>query len=292
MQLVNRGILKELNQISRRRFKAVIKETRKLYQAIKQHIWQGEAIDFKFKNTIISQFHYFYNVVLELFKTNHLNRFKTCLDAILEKLVQHGTSFSKQLREELLDRLPKNGLTEKNLKYYRQKVKGALSLVMRQFRQQLEQDHKEFNKVKFVLFKRPENLSSYESAFLARYLKKYSEFCKYRQLSMRISNIYHDPPDKLTPSIIEEIDLWEGAHSELEHAIKTLKKNVDKIFNFLPFYSKRKYKKYAKISRVSPEPQMRKIKDLYRKKFGFRTIETTQLLLENQLNCPVFVSSP
>jgi len=292
VQLVNRGILKELNQISRRRFKAVIKETRKLYQAIKQQIQQGEAIDFKCKNTIVSQFHYFYNLVAELFKTEQLNRFETCLSVTFEKLVQHGTSFSKQLREELLDRLPKKGLTEKNLKYYRQKVKGALSLVIRQFRRQVEQEYKAFNKVKFVLFKRPENLSSYESEFLAKYLKQYSEFCKYRNLSMRISNIYHDPPDKLTPSIIEDIELWVGAHSELEHAIKTLKKNVEKIFNFLPLYSKKKYKKYAKISRVSPEPQMRKIKDLYRKKFGFRTIETTQLLLENQLNCPVFVNSP
>lgn len=269
----------------------MIKEIKKLYQAIKQHIWQGDAIDFKFKNTIVSQFQYFYKLVTELFKTDQLNRFETCLDTILEKLVQHGTNFSKQLREDLMNRLPKNGLTEKNLKYYRQKVKGALSLVMRQFRRKLECTNRDFNKVKSLLLKRPENLSNHESRFLAKYLKKYPEFCKYRKLSMRISNIYHDPPEKLTRFIIEDIELWEGAHSELKHAIKTLKKNVDKIFNFLPLYSAKKYKKYSKISRVTPEPQVRKIKDLYRVKFGFRTIETTQLLLENQLNCPVFVSS-
>ncbi len=87
------------------------------------------------------------------------------------------------------------------------------------------------------------------------------------------------------------IDLWEDPHPTLRSAVETLKKNIDKILNFLRLYSHPKYKPYGKISRVTPEPQMKKIKDPYRNKCGFRTLETTQLLLENQLNCQVFVSS-
>ncbi|MHA1265921.1 MAG: transposase [Candidatus Helarchaeota archaeon] len=250
----------------------------------------GEELEIKVKNTIVASFHYFYTLIMELFKIDQLPKFKTSLATSLENLTIHDTKYSKSLREELIKRLPKNGLTEKNLKYYRQKVKGALALVLRQFRRQLEQAQKEFNKVKTILLKRPENLSTHEAKFLTTYLKRHSEFCKYRNLSMRISNIYHDPPEKLTPSIITDIELWAEAHPDLTKAIKTFKKNVDKIFNFLQIYSQKKFQKYPKISRVTPEPQMRKIKDLVRKKYGFRTVETTQLLLENQLNCPIFVS--
>jgi hypothetical protein len=290
VQLVNRGILKELNQFSKIHFKKIIKEIRTLYQAIKHHIMEGEALEIEVKNPIVTSFHYFYTLIVELFKTDQLPEFKTHLTTILENLNIHATKYSKKLRDELIKRLPKKGLTEKSLKYYRQKVKGALSLVMRQFRRKLEEAQKEFNKVKKILLKRPENLSAYETKFLTTYLKMHSEFRKYRNLSMRISNIYHDPPEQLTPSIITEIELWAEVHPDLKKAIKTLKQNVEKIFNFLRLYSQKKFQKYPKISRVTPEPKMRKIKDLYRKKYGFRTVETTRLLLENQLNCPFFVS--
>ena len=291
VQLVNRGISKELNRVSKGKFKNIIKEIKTLYQTIKKYIMDGETFEIKLENPIVASFHYFYQLIIALFQTDQLSKFKTSLNGILEKLSRHNTPYSKSLREELIQRLPKNGLTEKNLKYYRQKVKGALSLVLRQFRYTLEQAQKEFKKMKTILLKRPENLTSHEAQFLTNYLKNNSEFCKYRELSMRISNIYHDPPEKLQPSIITAIELWEGAHPALEKAIKTIKKNVDKIFNFLEIYSRKKFQKYSKISRTTPEPKMKKIKDLYREKYGFRTIETTRLLLENRLNCPIFVSS-
>lgn len=271
-------------------FKAVLKEISALYQTIKEYIWQGDKIHFKFKETTVAHFQYLCNLLAALFKIKPLNRFKTCLEAILAKLTHCGTRYSEKLRAELITRLPRTGLTERNLKYYRKKVKGAFSLILRQFRGELEAAKQEFKKGKFLLLKRPEKLSTYESEFLTNYLKNYPEFCKYRNLSLRISNIYHDPPEKLTPSIIADIELWEDAHPDLQHAITTLKKNIDKIFNFVQLDSAKKYKNYGKISRVTPEPQMRKIKDLYRTKFGFRTVETTRLLLENQLACPMVVS--
>lgn len=251
---------------------------------------QGKELKKDGKNPIVALFQYFYNVLVELFRVDLLPQFKVCLEAILEQLHTHGTPYAEKLHAELTGRLPLKGLTAKNMKYYRLKVRAALSLVLRQFRQQVEQDQRDFKQVKFLLLKRPEKLSPYESRVLVEFLKIHPEFQKYRDLSLRISNIYHMPPEKLTRTMIEDIELWADPHPTLRSAVETLKKNIDKIFNFVRLSSHPKYKKYGKIPRVTPEPHIKKIKDLYRNKCGFRTLATTQLLLENQLNCQVFIS--
>jgi len=269
----------------------VKQEIKTLYQAIKQHLMQGKELKVEVKNPRVRVFQYFYKLLVALFKVEQVSQFKTCLEAILAQLHTQGTAYATKLRDELLVRLPAKGLTAKNVPYYRRKVKGALSLVLRQFRQQVEQDQRDFKQVKFLLLKRPEKLSPYESCALQAFLRLHPAFCKYRALSMRVSDIYALPPEKLTRTMIADIELWEDPHPTLQSAVETLKKNLDKIFNFVRLYSHPKYKKYAKIPRVTPEPQMKKIKDLYRNKCGFRTLATTQLLLENQLQCQVFVSS-
>jgi len=53
------------------------------------------------------------------------------LYSILEKLKKENDIY---LRRKLLSRLPTNGLTPKNIKYFKMKLKGALSHVMRTFR--------------------------------------------------------------------------------------------------------------------------------------------------------------
>jgi len=291
VQLVNRGILTELNQLSQTKFKLVLKELKRLYQAIKQQLMQGEPLDFQCTTPQAVALSVIYNLLVELFQANPVAQVQACLDTILEQLTTQDTPLTVQLAAELRTRLPPNGLTARNLKYYRQKVKGALSLVLRQVRRQVKQAHKEFTRGKFLLLKRPEKLSAHELHFLLEFLDMYPEFGKYRELSLRISDIYHLPPERITRALIEDIELWEGAHPALQSAINTLKKNTTEILNFVLLYSQFPPKKKRKIPRVTPEPQMKKVKDLYRNKCGFRTIETTQLLLENQLQCPIFVCS-
>ena len=86
------------------------------------------------------------------------------------------------------------------------------------------------------------------------------------------------------------ITLWDGAGADLQAAVKTLKKNVREIFNFLRVFPKNTPNALYKKVRTSPEPVMRKIKDVVRTRFGLRTSEQSQLYLEQQLKCQVIIA--
>jgi len=219
-----------------------------------------------------------------------LQDFNRELNDIICGLRKLNTEYSLSLSEELLTRLPSNGLTVKNVKYYKIKIKGTLSQVMRAFRCRIEQEKKAFTGMRYLLLKRAEKLTDYESASLAQFLKKFPFFKKYRVLSLRISDIYHLPSSSLTDSIITDITLWNGAGADLRAAVKTLKKNVREIFNFLRVFPKNTPESLYKKVRTSPEPVMRKIKDVVRTRFGLRTSEQSQLYLEQQLKCQVIIA--
>jgi len=153
-----------------------------------------------------------------------------------------------------------NGLTEKKLKYYKNKLKAALSKVMRNFRLQLKAEKKEFKNASFLLLKRDENLSEHEKEYLKKLLKQFSVSKRYRELSIRISDISHMPVEKLKEDIILEIKLWDNVESEVETAVEILKKSMKEILNFRYInLVKNKEIIYKKV-RSTPEYSMRKIK--------------------------------
>ncbi|MHA1300352.1 MAG: transposase [Candidatus Helarchaeota archaeon] len=264
VQLINRAIFKELRSISRKIHKRPIKETKRLYQEIKKDEWTGNSIKFIPNHIVVEEFKNFYLWLVTLYNINEVQLFIQELNAVMHALNEKNTVHSLSLLNELSKRLPKNGLTEKNVKYYKKKLKGALSLVMREFRRPLEQDKKEFNGMKYLLVKREENLTARESNSLREFLRKFPEYKKYRELSLRISGIYHLPPEELTDSIITDITLWANAETPLKSAVNTLKKNVREIFNFKHAFSKKVSDELYKKVRTSPEHSMRKIKEVVR----------------------------
>ncbi|MHA1379177.1 MAG: hypothetical protein ACTSRG_12415 [Candidatus Helarchaeota archaeon] len=56
-----------------------------------------------------------------------------------------------------------------------------------------------------------------------------------------------------------------------------MKKNVNEIFNFTKLPHTKMIKKYYKKVRVSPESNVKKVKDLVRKKIGFRIVNMARL---------------
>ena len=289
VQLINRAILKELKSISVNFFASNINEVKRLYRLINEDDWKGRLVQPSSGSEVLKEFANYYLLFVDLFKSTTLDSFYKSFGEVFLKIRNSNGMFSENLCKELINRLPINGFTEKSLKYYRKKVKGALSLVMRQFRQGLEQDKREFDHVRYLLLKRPEKLSEFERLKIKNFLLKFPKFKRYRDLSLRISNIYHTHPKLLKNSIISDIKLWSNPHPAVKAAVKTLKKNVNEIFNFTKLPYKKMIKKYYKKVRVSPESNVRKIKDLVRKKFGFRKVDMTRLYLENQLNCHVLI---
>ena len=290
VQLINRAIFKDFKVFSKKIFTTPIMETRSLYQAIRSDKWQGNTIKFIPTHDIVKEFKYFHSLLVSLYNIKDLQNFSRELNDITCILRNSNTKYSLSLREELLGRLPTNGLTVRNVKYYKTKIKGALSRVLRAFRRRIELEKKAFTSMRYLLLKRAEKLTSWESDFLEQFLKKFPNFKKYRALSLRISDIYHLPPTSLTDSIITGITLWDGVGEALQAAVKTLKKNVREIFNFLRVLPKNTPNALYKKVRTSPEPVMRKIKDVVRTRFGLRTSQQAQLYLEQQLKCQVIIA--
>ncbi|MHA1783983.1 MAG: transposase [Candidatus Helarchaeota archaeon] len=290
VQLINRAIFKELVRISKRIHGEPIKETKQLYWAIKKDAWQGDDISFIPKHDTLKEFKFFYTLLVTLHNIKDDLFFKHELDATMRVLQKLDTEYSLFLWNELLKRLPENGLTRKNLKYYKKKLKGALSLVMREFRRRVERDKKHFTVMRYLLVKREENLSGHDFNSLQDFLKKFPEYKKFHELSLRISNIYHVSPKILTDSIITGIRSWDDAGAPLKAAVNTLKKNVREIFNFKRALTKKVPEDFYKRVRTGPEHAMRKIKDVIRSRFGLRTPEMSQFYLEHQLECQVIVN--
>ena len=290
VQLVNRAILKCLQKLTNKIYSTPIRDTIKLYQLIKKDNWAGNINNFNSTNKFIKEFKYYYQILVKLYKKEELIEFKTGLNNILNKLSDLNTEYSILLYHELINRLPPNGLTEKNLKYYKIKLRASLSKVMRIFRRQLEVEKKELKNARFLVLKRAENLSIHEKECLEKLLSQFSILKKYRALPLRISDIYHKLAEKLKADIILGIKLWADAEEELKAAVKTLKKNVKEILNFRHIIpEKKKEIMYRKI-RSSPEYSMKKIKKVMRNRYGLKTKNATQLYLENQLKCPVIIA--
>jgi hypothetical protein len=290
VQLINRAIFKDFFALVKKLFTTPIMETKRLYQAIRREGWQGNAISLVPTHDHVKEFKWFHALLVQLYTIEELPEFIRELDAILHLLSQLSTPHAHALATELRTRLPPNGLTEKNVKYYKLKLKGALSSVMREFRRQIESEKREVMPMRYVLLKREEKLSSSESESLDQFLTKFPQFKKYRELSLRISDIYHVPPTTLTDSIITGISLWADAGAALRAAVKTLKKNVREILNFQHLFPKGTPMALYKKVRTSPEPVMRKVKDVVRTRFGLRTATMSQLYLEQQLKCPVVIA--
>ena len=140
------------------------------------------------------------------------------------------------------------------------KLRAALSKVMWDFRHQLEVEKKEFKNARFLILKRAENLSKQDKKCLKKLLCQFSFLEMYRNLSLRILDIYHILVEKLEEDMILGANLWGNAEDELKTAVKTLKKNVKEMLNFrLIIPGKNKEIIHQKI-RSSPEYSMKKNK--------------------------------
>jgi hypothetical protein len=186
VQLINRAIVNELNRESKVKFKSTINQIKYLYQSIKKDKWNGTKIEIEFPKYIITEFREYYYSLANLIKFNNIYLFQKNLNSFIADLKKKNTISSERLHIQLVKRLPINGLTQKNLKYYIKKVKAALSLIMREFRINLEDEKRAFNKMRFLLLKRPEKLTIHELRFLLDYLHNEPEFKKYRDLLMNI----------------------------------------------------------------------------------------------------------
>ena len=82
----------------------------------------------------------------------------------------------------------------------------------------------------------------------------------------------------------------ENAIPDLKAAVKTLNKNIDKVFNFKNIFKEGTPDEYYRKIRTDNEYCMRMVKDVVRKRFGFRNKEITRLFLENKLKFPVILN--
>ncbi len=95
---------------------------------------------------------------------------------------------------------------------------------MRTFRLQLKAEKKELKNASFLILKRNENISGYKREKSNKLLDQFNVLKRYREISLRISDIYHILVEKLKEDIILDIKLWAGVGSEVETAVETLKK--------------------------------------------------------------------
>ena len=231
-----------------------------------------------------------YVALRKLKRIKDVSGFEKSFFGFLRKLNDGFNQFNLFFAEELSQRLPTNGLTAKNLKEFKKKIFQAQRKVLRIFREQIEGEKKRFSECRFLLLTRPERLSAANSRILNQFLTDYSEFQKYRDLSLQLGEAFRLTSRHRAEDLIKNLKIWDNAHLDLEAAIKTLKAHQVELLRFHDFMPSREKLVRMKGIRCVAEYQMRAVKKLYRAKFGFRTKKNTRNYLQGALNCYTYIN--
>jgi len=290
IQLLNRAILKDLTGFGRERFASQIKELRQFSRCLKKEMPVKKMRKTKWtcKPVLNSLPHYV--ILRKLKRIKDVTGFTNSFFGFLRKLNEGKSQFDLFFAEELTRRLPINGLTAKNLKYFKKKIFQAQRKVLRVFREQIEGEKKRFSECRFLLLTRPERLSARNQEILTQFLSDYPEFQKYRDLSLDLGEIFRLTSRRQAEKRLKNLEIWEDAHLDLKAAIKTLKTHHAELLRFHEVVASNEELNSRKGIRCVAEYQMRAIKKLYRAKFGFRTKKNTRLYLQGVLNCHTYIN--
>ncbi|MHA1799552.1 MAG: transposase [Candidatus Helarchaeota archaeon] len=290
MQLLNRALLKDLNRYKKTVFDQVINEARQLRKELLMKEKEGIPILIAPTNPALQVIHSNFMTLGEILREDDPKKFIASFHELFNVLKDDITLLTQQLIEDLLARIPRGGVTKKNLKYYKKEVYKAFRKNVRLLRVKFEKDKKEFSRSRFSLLTRPEKLSPSDKDELESFLQKYPKFRKFRVLSLKMSDILRLPPQDVSIDLILTLSIWDDASKELQAAMTTIKKRAREIIAYSKHLADEEDLSRLKRIRVNAEPEMRKVKKSVRSHFGFRTEKTTQFYLESQLQCPVVIN--
>ncbi|MHA1500163.1 MAG: hypothetical protein ACTSRT_21775 [Promethearchaeota archaeon] len=293
IQLLLRGLIKELTKIKYERYLPHIKEWNQL-RRISIDVEKSEEcepkLDLQFTDTA-----YAWKIYQDL---------RSCLTKngpreIERKLSQFfltphfrnwkGKETFLQKYEDIFIK-SKFKFSEKALKYVIPKTCKAWRGAIRKLREEIETTKSQFNKIKYLILMNPKNMEPYHRKKLRKYLKIFPWLRSYRKIIVRFYYQFRLPLKKRSSFNFLTQLLSEKSHTWLKSAIATLIENQEQVFEFKHIYASNPKIKNVKSIKVVNESINKALHQLFQTQHGMRTLENIRMRVSHRLDCPIFIS--
>jgi len=293
IQLLLRGLVRELTRVKNERYLAHIKEwnhLRRISISLEKNENSEPKLDLPFKDTT-----YAWKIYQDL---------RTCIIKESPREIERKLSlyfltptfrswkgnvtFLKKYEDIFIKR--KFKFSKKALKYVIPKIYKAWRGAIRELRMELETIKSQFNKIKYLILMNPVNMEPYHRNKLIEYLKLFPWLRGYRKIIVRFYYQFRLPLEKKPSFIFLTRLLSENSHRLLKSAISTLIESQEQVFQFKQIYNSNPKIKNVKSIKVVNEHINKALHQLFQTQNGMRTLENIRMRVSHRLDCPIFIS--
>lgn len=293
IQLLLRGLVKELTRVKNKRYLAHIKEWNQL-RRISLDLEKNEECELKpdlqFKDTAYAwKIYQGLRLCLTRRYPREIER-KLSLFFLKSYFKDWKGNVTFLQKYEVIFIKKKFKFSEKALKYIIPKICQAWRGAIRELRMKLENIKSQFNKIKYLILMNPENMKPYHREKLKNYLKTFPWLRSYRKIIVRFYYQFRLPLMQRSSFKFLTQFLSENSHPWLKSAISTLIENQEQIFQFKQVYISNPKIKNVKSIKVVNEPINKALHQLFQTQNGMRTLENIRMRVSHRLKCPIFIS--
>ncbi|OLS16204.1 MAG: hypothetical protein RBG13Loki_0167 [Promethearchaeota archaeon CR_4] len=290
VQLLTRGLLKEFNRLQRQENTSFIRECGAARKWSTQRDERSRTPPPALSDAFCRRWAGFYAQILTACGTRGAAKFGEKYRALLRAMRRWDPDTTARYEGFLARKLPKEGFTTKGLSRFKTEMKMKWRAELRRARQEREASKKEFAQAKYLLLKRPENLSKKEGKKLATFLQGNPWAGMPREALLKYYALLDDPTGKDTSLDFLDTLVKPESHDWLRSAVTTLKAKREYVFNFVKAWEAHPKWKDVRGFKVNPEHVMKKVNAVARAQYSFRSDESARFRLERILKCPVLIS--
>jgi len=293
IQLLTRGLLKELTRVKNEQLLAHIKEWNQLRRVsitFEKNQKLEPELNLKFKDTV-----YAWKIYQEL-RSCVTNKGPREIEYNLAQLFLKplfknwkGKLVFLQKYEDIFAKR-KTKFSEKGLEYIVPKTYKAWRGAIRELRFELEVIKTKFHTIKYLILMNPLNMKPYHRKKLRKYLKIFPWLRFYRKTIVKFYYQFRLTTQKKSSFKFLTQLLSENSHSWLKAAISTLIQNEENIFQFKNICNSNSMIKSVRSIKVINESSNRVLNQLFQTQYGMRTIENIRMRVSHRLKCPIFIS--
>lgn len=193
--------------------------------------------------------------ILSLFKLKNSVDFMRKLSALLLVLRISLDISEVAFALSLIDMFPLNEASEKRVLKIKNALFQKLKTLYRDKRKPLDEEEKDFNKTRAIIFFQPEKLEDKRFpkriSQLDSFLSSHPLLLPYRELTLRVGSIYRLPLIEVLDSLVDDIETHPDWGEKLHTTIKTFKKFRPSVLRFRELFLK--YPNLPKRARCNTE---------------------------------------
>lgn len=289
-QLLTRGLLKEFNRLQRANNTAFIKEcaaARKWSAGRDKGCKESPP---SLADPFCRRWASTYNQILKLMPGRDATKFIARYRALLHAVSRWDRGVSNKFEALLAPHYPRGDFTQKGLTRFKAEMRKKWRTILRDTRQRREEVRRKFADIKYLLLKRPENMSSWERKQLRAYLRSNAWAKVPREALLQFYSLLTDPTGKDTSLDFLDALVGPESHDWLRSAVATLKAKSDYVFNFAKAWQVHPRWQDVRAFKVNPEHVMKRVNAVARAQYSFRSDASARFRLERILKCPVIIS--